>query len=405
MDQTLAESSMNFTLARDFSIRGDLVDTHGGFDQDILTQFKMINLALDLSSIVAFTDAAGTITYVNDNFCKISGYSRDELVGSNHRIINSGYHQKEFFTGLWRTISSGQVWRGEVCNRKKDGTHYWVDSTIIPFPEEGPHRSRYVAIRNDISERKRLLQELEAEQMRTFFSEKMASLGEITAGIAHELGNPIATIQGRAEMLKMAAEAETGPLSEQTKKTVDIILRLTERMSGILRSVTSFARDGTKDPFIVTPLPMLLENTIEFGAEKYRKRGINVSIDPYNPELAVECRETQIIQILVNLINNSCDAIQGLDQKWIRISVSDQDNEILIQVIDSGSGIPAELQSKIFSQFFTTKEVGKGTGLGLHISRNLARLHGGDLYIEKIHPNTCFVLSLPKRQVRDPAGQ
>lgn len=366
--------------------------------EHVFKELEILKTTLDVASIVAFTDGRGSIQHVNDNFCKISGYSRNELLGRDHRLINSSHHSKDFFKDMWNTISSGKVWRGEIKNLSKEGNFYWVDTTIVPFFYEGSRPSRYVAIRNDITERKNIQQELEDQRVRMIFAEKMASLGELTAGISHELATPIAAIQGRAELLGHFAEHDQSAILEHVRKTVGSILTMTDRMQCILRSMRSLARNGGADPFFPIPIFQLIKNTVDFGAEKFRRRGISIEVRPFDESVMVSCRESEIMQILINLLNNACDAIQDLDERWIQVEAREDGEGVKILVTDSGRGLSEDLRQKLFTPFFTTKDVGKGTGLGLNISRKLARQHGGDLGVDELCPNTCFVLRIPKTQ-------
>src|SRR5687768_18179300 len=157
-----------------------------------LKSLDELRYALDQAAIVAATDHRGIITYVNDKFCDISKYSRQELLGADHRIINSGYHPKEFIRELWRTIARGQVWRGEIRNRAKDGSFYWVDTTIVPFLDGAGKPRRYLAIRSDITARKRAEAQLREQAALT-------NLGQLTAVVAHEVRNPLAGLRAWAE--------------------------------------------------------------------------------------------------------------------------------------------------------------------------------------------------------------
>ncbi|MBI3541881.1 MAG: PAS domain S-box protein [Deltaproteobacteria bacterium] len=353
--------------------------------------------ALDQSSIVALTDSAGKITYVNDKFCEISKYSREELIGQNHRIINSGHHSKAFFVDLWETIASGKIWKGEVKNKAKDGTYYWVFTTIVPFLTSKGRPFKYVAIRTDITDQKTSQEQIEAQRAALIHSEKMASVGELAAGIAHELGNPLATVRGRMEFLKMQVRAGNAP-PETVLQTADTVEQLCDRMASIIRGMKALSRDGGNDPFQKTQLGDLLNDVLGFTTESFQKHGIKVHLGAIDGRLAVWCQETQISQVFVNLINNAKDAIKPLDERWIRIDVADRGTDVEITITDSGKGIPKELREKIMQPFFTTKPMGKGSGLGLSVSTAIVENHGGELTIDERSPNTCFVVRLPKDQ-------
>lgn len=353
--------------------------------------------ALDQSSIVAFTDSAGVITYVNDKFCEISKYSREELIGQNHRIINSDHHPKEFFMELWKTISSGKVWKGEIRNRAKDGSHYWVLTTITPFLTPKGRPFKYVAIRTDITEQKHVQHEAEQQRSALLYAEKMASVGELAAGIGHELGNPLAALRGRVELLESMVQSGKAGLPE-VLKTTETLKVLADRMASIIRGMKSLSRDGSNDPVQKVSLGQLLRDVLGFTYDSFQKHGIQVRTRELDDRVQVRCQETQISQVFVNLINNAKDAAIESEDRWIQVEVLDRGEDIEVAVSDSGKGIPPEIREKIMMPFFTTKPVGKGTGLGLSISTAIVESHGGKLTLDADFPHTRFIVRLPKNR-------
>src|SRR5690242_17423462 len=169
--------------------------------KESLKELADIKFALDQSTIVAITDQRGIINYVNEEFCRISKYSREELLGQDHRIINSGYHSKEFIRNLWTTIASGKVWKGELRNRAKDSSIYWVDTTIVPFLDGEGKPYQYVAIRHDITQLKLAEEQIRQQTIELQRAAQLSFTGELAAGLAHEIKNPLAGIQGAVDIL------------------------------------------------------------------------------------------------------------------------------------------------------------------------------------------------------------
>lgn len=354
-----------------------------------LHEYKLI---LDKFAVVAQTDTRGKITYCNDNFCKISNYSQAELLGSDHRIVNSGYHPKTFFKEMWTTITSGQTWSGEVCNRARSGELYWVHTYITPLYDN--HLiTAFLTIRFDITEKKVLAEQINKQtQERLQFSAHLATLAELSVSIAHEVNNPLAVIDAMNTHLRKKNPTNP-PIQQATQK----IQRAVSRIAKITKLFKNFSRNTNSDDFKEANIEEIVQETIEFCQTALSKLNIEITAIDIPKELTLYCREIEVSQAILNLINNARDSIQDLETKWIEIAVKESEAHIHFTVTDSGDGIPLNQRSKIMESFYTTKAVGKGTGLGLSIVRRFVNNHNGKFYIDHNKENTCFVMKFPKK--------
>lgn len=351
-------------------------------------EYLRLLVAISEVAIVAFTDKRGRITFANKKFCLISGYSFEELINQDHRMLNSGHHDKSFFREMYQTIHSGNVWRGEVQNRRKDGTYYWVDTQIIPIIGEDNKIESFASVRFDITERKKM--ENAMIQM-----EKMASLGEMSAVVAHEINNPLAIIQLSVKSVKKELRKANCNL-EYLDNKIEKVMTSINRISKMLRGLKTFSRSSDKEELAQIHLKTFVEEVLSFTKCKCLNDGILLKVEEI-PDIEIECRPDQLSQVIVNLLNNAYDAVLGLDEKWIEFQVEADfsKNELVCSVKDSGRGIPQSVADKMLNPFFTTKEVGKGTGLGLSISKAIIEEHNGILYLDSKGPNTLFVFRIP----------
>ncbi|MDD4976531.1 MAG: PAS domain S-box protein [Bacteriovorax sp.] len=352
--------------------------------------YLMILKAISEVAIIAYTDKQGRITFANKNFCEISGYSLEELLHQDHRILNSGHHNSEFFKEMYQALLSGKIWRGEICNKNKNGGYYWVDSQVFAIMNEDNHIASYASIRFDITEKKRI-------QCSILQLEKLASLGEISAVVAHEINNPLAIIELVSKSLLNEMKKEVPDINHVEVK-INKITKSTNQIAKIVRGLKTISRNGNLEDFSEINLKNFMVDALSFSSAKCRQNEIFLKIGEI-PDIQIECRPDQISQILLNLINNAQDAIWTNKERWIELSVNSDDhlNILYINIIDSGEGIADHIAKKILDPFFTTKEVGKGTGLGLSISATIAR-DNGRLYYEKKRNNTAFVLEIPMYQ-------
>ncbi|MGZ3744591.1 MAG: ATP-binding protein [Pseudobdellovibrionaceae bacterium] len=223
-------------------------------------------------------------------------------------------------------------------------------------------------------------------------SEKMASLGEMAAGIAHEINNPLSIIIGKSERFKRPSE-NLSP--EKSKAEFEKLYLTAKRIDKIVKSLVRFSRSAELDPHENVNLNDVLSESLSLCSEGLKNRSINLQIDAAE-KVHLVCQPVQLSQVFINLINNAADAIQNEPEKWIRIEFKTVNkNKVLISFTDSGPGIPESIASKIMQPFYTTKEVGKGTGLGLSISKSIIEEHGGHFYLDKNSQNTCFKIELP----------
>ncbi len=361
----------------------------------LLTQ----KMALDSAAIVAETDPAGVITYVNDKFVTLSGYEKEELLGNTHRVLNSGYHPKSFFEELWDTIRSGKVWNGEIKNRAKDGSFYWLNTTIYPFLDNDGEVLKYITIRFDISERKKVEHELIHAQKKT--EDIIHARTAFFANMNHEIRTPLNTILGISEVL---AEINQSPEQQahirSINKSGETLLKIVNEVLDISK-LESGQITLEKTPFCSM---CVFEEAMDMLVLKKNSGQLTyiLDLDPAIPKTLIGDQH-KIRQIIINLLGNASKfTTEGHIMLKTKLLVKDQVNreaKLAISVKDTGRGIEKEAQKTIFDSFMQsdssiTRNYG-GTGLGLTIVKHFVEEMGGTIHLDsKLAKGSAFTITL-----------
>lgn len=460
-------------------------------------EVQNIRKALDSSAIVAITDPKGIIKYVNDRFVEISQYSEAELLGQNHRIIKSGVHSKEFFHDLWSTILQGKKWEGDICNRAKDGSLYWVHTIIVPFTNSQGQIVEFISIRWEITQLKKTeahlletkenlqslidasfeglavydlsgrvrwcnasaekilgltqdgilnspvesllgpqysifvegLQEISVtlpdsprlleiatrpylhKQHRAYLvsfrditekarmeskiiqQERLASVGILASGLAHEVGTPLGIMRGRAEMMSMIPD-----VPNTVSNGAQIIIQQIDRISHLIQNLLKLARGQKEEQLQPVHILSLLSDVDDFLEYELKKHHIRLEVEvPDSFELLGVYNA--LFQVTLNLLVNATHAIQDRQksepnlQGRIHVWAEAHEDFKVLHFEDNGCGMTDETLHNLFTPFYTTKEVGKGTGLGLATSYKIVQSWGGFLSVSS-EPNKGTTLSI-----------
>ncbi len=358
---------------------------------DLHKELSDYKYALDESYIVAITDQKGTIKHVNDNFCKITQFSPEELIGQNHRIINSGYHSKEFFRDMWKIISSGKIWKGEVKNKAKDGSIYWVDTVITPLLDERGKPYKYVVTRFNITKAKKTKENIKKKNVELVnqYEEKRIQAAELfiankellktnteldrfVYSVSHDLRSPLTSILG---LISFIEEDSREP---DTLEQVKMIRASINRLDGFIKNILSYSQNNrTGLETVKIPIEKTINEIVNSVRNIKEAKGISfqVDIDEQQPFYSDWQRFNSILENLIsNAIKYHTEEVSG---RYLNITGKTDNEGLKLSISDNGIGIDAAYHDKIFDMFYRLSNKTSGSGFGLYIVKEtLEKIQG-----------------------------
>ena len=377
-----------------------------GVIQDITSHKRneeQMNLQLSALTAVAnaivITDRRGCIEWVNPAFSRLTGYSVAEAVGSHPALLKSGEHPDSFYANLWATILTGNVWHGELINRRKDGQFYTEDMTITPVRAADGEIAHFVAVKQDVTEQRQLERRMQQAQ-------KLEAIGTLAGGIAHDFNNILAAMYGYAYLLQQDTEGNAA-----AQENIGEILKATGRAKDLVQQILTFSRQREQKPQLIQ-LELVVKEAIKFLRASLPAQ-IQIDMRVGSDVPAVLADPTQIYQVAVNLATNALYAMEGRagklsvtvenfvpDRKFLQSHPELQAiSHVRLTVADTGNGMDAQTLGRIFEPFFTTKPLGKGTGLGLSVVHGIVQAHHGCITVQsELGRGTTFELYFPGQE-------
>lgn len=332
---------------------------------------------------VAITDKEGVILHVNRAYETLTGYSKEEVIGRKMSVLRSGVHDDTFYKQLWDTVKRGDVFRGILVNRRKDGCTYYEDKTITSLRDNNGAITHFVSTGHDVTERRKAEESTRRHQAEMAHVARLSTLGEMTSGLAHELTQPLCAITTYAQTCLRIANEETLDV-ERIRYGLQQVIKQAELGGAIFLRLRKFGRKGEVS-FRRTNVRDVIREAISLIGADLTQSEVTLRLDEeeaWPPPVRVD--PIQIEQVILNLVRNSIDAMQVVKpaSRQLAIRVSKPCNDVVkVSIADSGRGCPTALAERLFEPFFTTKQ--NGLGIGLSISQSIIEAHGGRLWIEE----------------------